>query len=421
MSIEKLLQTIPIPDVVRVKQHFDRPAIADVQAVLRAKLQANSAMHTLKPGQTVAIGVGSRGISNLPLMVRTLVEEIRRVGGKPFIVPSMGSHGGATAEGQTKILANLGVTEATVGAPIKATMETFEVGRTSNNLPVFLDKHVIAADAVVIINVIKPHVAFRGKYESGLMKMITIGLGKQKGAEVCHDLGFGQMAESVPAMARVTLSKINLLFAVGILESAYRETCHIEVLNSGQIENEEPALLAKARRLSARLYFDNLDVLIVDEIGKNIAGTGFNTNAIGRYHTPYASGGPDITRIAVLDITSKSEGNANGIGLADFTTERAFRKISFEQTYPNSLTSTVPITSKIPMVLKNDRLTVQAAIKTSNILDKHGVRLVRIKNTKELDVIEVSINLLTEVEQHPNLERDGESYSLPFDTAGNLF
>jgi hypothetical protein len=405
--MDRLLEHIPLPQVMRVEQRFDRPIVTDVATELSALLRAQGALSSIRPGHQVAIGVGSRGITNLPLLVGRLVEEIKRAGGEPFIAPSMGSHGGATSEGQTKLLANLGITENTVGAPIRATMETIEVGRTANNLPVYLDACVRAADAVVIINVIKPHVAFRGKYESGLMKMITIGLGKQKGADICHDLGFGMMAENVPAMARVTLSKTNLLFAVGLVENAYRETCRIVVLDKHEIEAQEPALLEEARQLSAKLYFDKLDVLIIDEIGKDISGTGMNTNAVGRYHTPYASGGPSITRIAVLDITTKSGGNANGIGLADFTTQRAFSKISFEHTYPNSLTSTVPITSKIPMVLKNDRLAVQAAIKTCNILDKRKVRLVRIKSTKELDSVEVTPNLLEEVNEHPNMASNG--------------
>ncbi len=420
MSIAGILASVPIPDVLRVEQRFPRPALDDAARDLRDHLRAAGVLKSLRPPQTVAIGVGSRGISQLSLLVRTLVEEVRRAGATPFIVPSMGSHGGATVEGQLRILASLGVTEAAVGAPIRATMQTVEIGRTPTHLPVHLDAHALAADAIIVINRVKPHVAFRGRFESGLVKMIAIGLGKQQGAATSHDLGFGSMAENILAMARVTLSTATVLGAVGVVENAYGDICHLGVMPGHAIEAEEPALLELARSLTPRLHFDELDVLIVDEIGKDIAGTGFDTNVIGRYHTPYASGGPAIARIAVLDLTARSHGNAHGIGLADFTTRRAFDKISFEQTYPNSLTSTMPITAKIPMVLENDRLAIKAAIKTCNVLDKRRVRLVRITNTKKLDIIHASEALLDDVVQHPDLAADGEPFGLPFDHAGAL-
>ncbi len=421
MSIAGILSSVPVPDVIRVEQRFPRPVLDDAASDLRDRLRAAGVLQTLHPSQTVAIGVGSRGISQLARLVRTLVEEVRRAGATPFIVPSMGSHGGATVEGQVRILATLGVTEAAVGAPIRATMQTVEIGRTPSHLPVHLDAYALAADAIIVINAVKPHVAFRGRYESGLVKMIAIGLGKQQGAATCHDLGFGYMAENILAMARVTLSTATVLAAVGVVANAYGEICHLSVLPGHAIEAEEPALLERAKSLTPRLHLDELDVLIVDEIGKDIAGTGFDTNVIGRYHTPYASGGPAIARIAVLDLAARSHGNAHGIGLADFTTRRAFEKISFEQTYPNSLTSTLPATAKIPMVLENDRLAIQAAIKTSNVLDKRQVRLVRITNTKRLDVIHVATALLDHVVHHPDLAAAGEPFGLPFDDAGQLF
>lgn len=420
-SIDKLLDSIKIPKMVKVEQRFERPIIKNVESELIKKLDAKKVLRKIKKGQSVAVAVGSRGISNLPLMVKTLISEIKKAGGNPFIVPAMGSHGGATAEGQKSILIDMGITEDYVGAPIRATMEVAQVGESENGLPVFIDKYAYEADAIVIINRIKPHVAFRGKYESGLMKMITIGLGKQKGADICHELGFGKMAENIPAIARVALEKTNLIFGVGVLENAYHETCQIEVLENHEIEQIEPELQEKAKKLSPKLYFDNLDVLIIDEIGKDISGTGFDTNVVGRYHTPYASGGPSITRIAVLDITDTSHGNGNGLGIVDFTTRRAFEKFKFDQTYPNSLTSTVPLSVKIPMVLKNDKQAIQAAIKTCNILDKSSVRMVRIKNTLSLGQIQVSENLLKEVEKNSYQKIVGIPEELKFDKNGNLF
>jgi hypothetical protein len=254
------------------------------------------------------------------------------------------------------------------------------------------------------------------------MKMLAIGLGKQKGADICHELGFGRMSENIPAIGKVTLDSGRVLFAVASLENAYHETARIDVLTPEEVVTEEPALQEEAKRLSPRIHFDMLDVLIIDEIGKDISGTGFDTNMVGRYHTPYASGGPDIAKIAVLDITDVSHGNANGLGILDFTTKRAFDKFDFENTYPNALTSTVPMSVKIPMVLKNDKQAIQAAIKTCNILDKKAVRLARIKNTVAVAEIEISENLIEEARTNPYLEVDADLQpaELPFDKAGNI-
>jgi hypothetical protein len=420
-TIDRLLDPIPIPRLVKVRQSFERPQVADVAGELVAKLRAGGTLARVKAGDRVAITAGSRGITGLPLVLKTIASEIRAAGGEPFVFPAMGSHGGATAEGQRDMLAGMGITEETVGAPIRASMETVEIGVSSNGFPVHLDRFAAEADGIVVVNRIKPHVAFRGPCESGLMKMIVIGMGKQKGADTCHELGFGTMAENLQTMGRVTLAKAKVLCGVALLENAYHETARVEVLSGDEIPVREPALLEEAWRLYPRLYFDRLDVLIIDEIGKDISGTGFDTNVVGRYHTPYVSGGPTITRIACLDITARSHGNANGLGILDFTTRRAFDKFDFDNTYPNSLTSTVPTSVKIPMVLKSDRQAIQAAIKTCNILKKAEVRLARIRNTVALDEIAVSENLLAEVRANARLAVAGEPFALGFDANGNLF
>ncbi|MRR10268.1 DUF2088 domain-containing protein, partial [bacterium] len=337
-TIDRLLDPIPIPRLVKVRQSFERPQVADVAAELVRKLKAAGAFARVKAGDRVAITAGSRGITGLPLVLKTVAAEIRKAGGEPFLFPAMGSHGGATAEGQRDMLAGMGITEETVGAPIRSSMETIEIGVSSNGFPVHLDRFAAEADGVVVVNRIKPHVAFRGPCESGLMKMIVIGMGKQKGADTCHELGFGTMAENLQTMGKVTLAKAKVLCGVALLENAYHETARVEVIPGGEIPAREPALLEEAWRLYPRLYFDRLDVLIIDEIGKDISGTGFDTNVVGRYHTPYVSGGPTITRIACLDITARSHGNANGLGILDFTTRRAFDKFDFDNTYPKSLT-----------------------------------------------------------------------------------
>ncbi len=415
-----MLDSITVPELVKVRQRFERPVIRDLEAELLAKLHGPKGLNKIKKGRRVAIAVGSRGISNQPLLVRLLVREIKKCGAEPFIVPAMGSHGGATAEGQRAMLVGMGFVESHIQASIKTTMEVVRLGVTGNGLPAYIDKHAHEADAVVIVNRIKPHVCFRGRYESGLMKMIAIGLGKQKGAETCHNMGYSRMAENIPALARIILEKSNIIFALGLLENAYHETCRIELLAKDEIEILEPGLQEKAKELSARLYFDTLNVLVIDEIGKDLSGTGFDNNVVGRFTTPFASGGPDITRIAVLSLTEKSRGNANGLGIVDFTTRRVFDGFSFVQTYPNALTSTVPMSVKIPMVLKNDRQAIQAAIKTCNIRNMDKVRLVRIKNTLSLSEIEVSESLLEEVKKNKNLEIISGAYPLDFDEEGNL-
>ena len=422
-AIDSLLDSIAIPDMVRVRQIFPRPQINDLEGHFVGRLEESRLLESIKPGARVAIAVGSRGVSNQPLFVKLLAGRLKAHGAQPFVVPAMGSHGGASAEGQKGMLEGMGVTEEYTGVPIRATMEVVQVGATDDGLPAYIDRYAHEADATVIINRVKPHVAFRGDFESGLMKMVVIGLGKQRGADACHDLGFGEMAKNIPAIGRITLCNSNIVFGVGLLENAYHETCRIEFLDKGRIEETEPGLQSDAKELLPKIYFEKLDVLIIDEIGKDISGTGFDTNVVGRFHTPYAYGfgSPEITRLAILNLTDKSHGNANGVGIADFTTQRVFDKLLFEQTYPNALTSTVPISVKIPMVLKNDRQAIQAAIKTCNRPDKKNVLLARVRNTMRLDEIEVSANLIDLVDRNGNTELVGRPYSFAFNEAGNLF
>jgi hypothetical protein len=421
-TIARLLEDIPVPRVVKVRQVFERPVIADVAAAFRERLLDSRVLGSMQPGMDIGVGVGSRGISNQPVMVRILIDHLKANGAHPFIFPAMGSHGGATAEGQQDLLARMGISEQTMGAPVRATMDVVDMGTAENGLTVWFDAFAAAADGIVLVNRIKPHVSFRGRYESGLMKMIAIGLGKQKGAEACHRLGMERMLGNIEAVGRAALSTGKILFGIALLENAYHETCRIEVLPADRIEEEEVTLQAEAKRLEPRILFDRLDVLIIDEIGKNISGTGFDNNVVGRYHLPHMkSAGPFITRIAALDITEASHGNGNGLGILDFTTERAFSKFSFEESYPNALTSTVPTSAKIPMILKNDRLALQAAIKTCNIADFRQVRLARMKNTLEAHLLEISENLLPEVRANPKMEVLSEAYEFNFNSEGNLW
>jgi hypothetical protein len=419
-SIDQLLGPIALPRVAPVRQRFDRPRLADIEGEITRQITTGGFFSSLKKGQNVAVTAGSRGISNMPLMLRTLVREIRKIGCEPFIFPAMGSHGGATAQGQAEMLQGMGIDEKSVEAPIRSSMETVQIGETDGGLPVYVDAYADKADAIIVVNRVKPHVAFSGPYESGLMKMIAIGVGKQLGADFCHRMGFGCMAENIPAIAKMTIARKNIVCAVGILENAFHETARIEIMRGTDIERRELELLKAAALLTPRLFFDQLDVLILDEIGKDIAGTGFDTSVAGRYHTPHRTGGPQITRMLALDLTEASHGNANGVGILDFTTRRLYEKFRPEHTYPNALTSTVPLSVKMPMVLKNDRQAIQAAVKTCNVEDRDAVRLVRVKNTVALENIWVSEILAPYCEQHPNLEVLGPAVPFAFREEGNL-
>ena len=420
-AIDNLLDPIEIPKVVDVRQKFETQHVSSVEAEVIGNLHETDVLSLLEKDQHVAIAVGSRGIAELPVIVRTLVSELKKIGTKPFIVPAMGSHGGATGHGQKEILEGLGITEVVIGAPIRASMETIKVGVSDLNLPVYMDKNAYDADATIVINRIHPHVSYRGDFESGLMKMVTIGLGKLKGANICHDLGFGVMHKNILDIGRKCILEANIIFGMAIIENGYHQVHTIQVLRSEEIEREEPRLLELAKKLEPCIYIQEIDVLIMDKIGKNFSGAGFDTNIIGRYGTPFISGGPNIKKMAILDVTDISYGNCMGIGLAEFSTKRLFDKFSFESTYPNSLTATVQNGIKIPMILKNDKQAVQAGIKTCNVSDKNRVRLVWIKNTLEIDKIKVSESLIEEIEFNKNLDIISDPYEIKFNEKGNAF
>ena len=419
-AIDQLLDHIPIPPVTEVRQYFEDAHLEDPEASTRQAVEKTGGLGGLRRGRSVALAVGSRGIAELPALVRGVVSAVKAAGAEPFVVPAMGSHGGATPEGQAEILAGLGITKEAVGAPIRATMDTVELGTSEGGLPVHIDRHAAEADAIILINRIHPHPAYRGAYESGLMKMIAIGLGKLTGANICHDLGFGVMDKNIADIANTCLAKKNILCGVAVLENAYHQIYSVEAVPGREIPVRERDLLKRAMELEARFYFAQFDVLIMEEIGKNIAGSGFDTNIVGRYSTPFISGGPSITKMSILDVTDVSHGNCMGVGMADFTTRRLFDTFSFENTYPNSLTATVQGGVKIPMVLKNDKQAIQAAIKSCNIPDKSKVRLVWLKNTLDIGRIRVSEPLLQEVRAHKNMKVVGESQEIVFDREGNV-
>ncbi|MFL5658399.1 MAG: lactate racemase domain-containing protein [Ktedonobacteraceae bacterium] len=418
--LHQLLDPVPIPQVARVRNEAPvPPAIEDIHAAVHEQMQRADAQHMFKAGQRIAVGVGSRGIGRLAEIVAALISELRALGTEPFIIPTMGSHGGATAEGQREVLSHLGVTPESVGAPIESQMETVEIGRAADGTPVRLDRLAVAADGIVFVARVKPHTAFRGTYESGLAKMIAIGLGKQAGAAACHARGFSEMARMVPALAEVALARAPIRFGLAVLENAHDQPYKILVVPANQIMEREPGLLEEAKQAMPHIPFTNLDVLVIDEIGKNISGDGADPNITGRYPTPDASGGPEVNKQVVLDLSDSSDGNANGVGTADFTTVRLARKMDLGRTYPNALTSTVPGPVALPMVLPSDRLAFAAALLTCNAVG-HEPRLMRIRNTLRLDEFWVSTGLLGEVEQNPTLHIVAGPGPLQFDQEDNL-
>ena len=419
-GIERILEGVPLPAVVPVRQDFAPSPIDDLPAAVEAALAAGGLARMVRPGQRVALAVGSRGLANLPALVRLLVAALRRLQAEPFVVPAMGSHGGATATGQTQLLAKMGVTEAAVGAPIRSSMEVVALGEAAPGLTAYSDRLAAAADATLILGRVKPHSSFRGRYESGLIKMLAIGLGKQKGAESCHTRGFGQLAERIAAAGQTVLARGNVIGGLAVVENACHQTHHLELVPAAAIAEREPALLELAWQLYPRLPFDELDVLVIGRIGKDISGTGLDCNVVGRYTTPFASGGPAITRLVALDTTPLTGGNVNGIGVVDITTQRVFDKFSFAETYPNALTSTSTAAVKIPMVMADDRRAIQAAIRTSTIPDPAAVRLAWIRDTLSLDRLQVSANMAAEVDARPEAQITGPPQPQPFSAAGLL-
>lgn len=418
--MQQLLEAVPLPDMIQVRQRFSNPTVEDVDLAVHKAFTTESSKVKWPESGEIAVVVGSRGISDIDTITRAVVAELRSRGYRPFIVPGMGSHGGATAAGQREVLESLGVTEALVGAPIRASMEVVQVGTLSSGLPVYIDRLAYAADGIVVINRIKAHTAFRGPYESGIVKMIAIGLGKQLGAESCHKLGFGHMAKHIVEVTELALQTGKILAGVAVIENAYDHVTDIQVLPATEILAREPALLEVAKRNMPRILVDEFDVLVVDEIGKDISGDGMDPNIMGRYPTPFASGGPNITRICVRRLTDRTHGNANGIGAADTTTKQVLAAIDFDKTYPNAITSTIITPVKLPMVLDNDKLAIQAAVKTSNVLREDAVRLVHIRTTLRLDVIRVSPSLLPTLTNRADIEVLSAPAAWEFDSTGAL-
>ena len=409
-----------VPRMVRVRQTFARPRVADIpravgDALARAGLP-------IKRGDTVAVGAGSRGVANIGVIVGATVRWLQNLGARPFVFPAMGSHGGGTPEGQISVLEHYGITEATMGCPIRATMDVVQVGEALG-MPVWLDRYAAEADWIGLVNRVKPHTDFKGSIESGLFKMLTIGLGKWKGALQYHRANVNHGYEKViTAVGREMLGKARIGFGLGVAENGYEETARIEAFTAATLEEGERRLLKDAREWMARLPFAAFDVLIVEEMGKNISGSGMDTNVIGRPSNPHEPfpADPKILWIVALDLTEDSYGNATGIGNADFTTRRLVEKIDMKPTLINCITACAPNGAKVPATYETDREAIETALSCIGLAPPEQARVVRIKNTLLLSEIEVSEALLPEVRKRSDLAPLGDLAPLAFDVAGRL-
>ncbi|MCI8531397.1 MAG: DUF2088 domain-containing protein [Lachnospiraceae bacterium] len=421
--VAELVKDTCVPKMFRVKQVFPRPKIEkeEIPGLIENLLSQEKFASRVKPGMRIAITAGSRGVANVALTTRCIANFVKSRGALPFVVPAMGSHGGATAEGQKALLAGYGVTEEYVGCPVLSSMEVKKIGVNEEGGDVYIDKNAAEADGIILGCRIKPHTAFRGPYESGMMKMMAIGLGKQYGAEVCHEAGFKNMAKNVPLFGKCIIQNAPVLFAVPTIENAFDETCRILAVAAEDIEEQEPGLLKEAFSYMPRILVDSCDVLIVDQIGKNFSGDGMDPNITGTFCTPYASGGIDSQRVAVLDLSPETHGNGLGIGLASATTKRVYDQLDLAAMYPNAITCTVLTGVRIPLVMESDKETIQVCIKSCNEIDKKNPRVVRIPNSLHLEHIMLSEAYLDEIRGNPNLMIESEPEYLPFDENGNLW
>lgn len=419
----KLVNRTPLPKIALCRQWFPRPRIDDPAAAVHEAMKADC-VAKVKPGMSIAVTAGSRGIADFAPLVAAIVAEIRARGATPFVVPAMGSHGGATAEGQTALLAKLGVTEETVGAPIRSSMETVEVGTLDDGSSVRIDRIAHEADGIVAFNRIKPHTSFRAPNESGLAKMLAIGLGKQSGAEVCHARGAEMLPVYVDWMARMKLERCKILFGIGTIENAYDELARVVALDSvGLMEAEQP-LLREAAANMPRLPVGtmdtptpegDLDVLVVDTMGKEYSGTGMDPNITHRFTTPSMKPTLHISRIAVLNLSPRSNGNAVGVARAEVATERLAAAFDRELVYANAITSTNLIQGQVPMIMPDDKTAIQTVVKSCGAVDITRPRLLRIQNTLHLEYFYASEAMLPEIEARENAEIIGAPEEMRFE------
>ena len=422
--VSRLCGEIKLPRMLKVKQHFDPSCIKkdDIPKAVFDELSKPELADAIKPGMRIAVTCGSRGVANIAVITRAITDYVKSKGAHPFVVPAMGSHGGASAEGQKALLASYGVTEESAGCPIHSSMETVSLGKTK--APVYevrLDKHAAQADGIIAAGRIKPHTDFHGEYESGIMKMLAIGLGKRDGADICHQFGFGRMAEMVLLFGKAIIENAPVIMGFGILENAYSQTYKVAAMPAGEIEKREPQLLKEARSRLPFLPFETCDVLVVDKFGKDISGLGMDPNITGASPcTPFVKSGFSAARTVVLDLTKETHGTAMGIGAADVITRRLFNKIDFEASYVNAITSRGIDYVRIPLIADNDREAIQTALRTCIGIDKDNPRIIRITDSIHTEIFYIS-EVLEDEAVKKNLEILESPGGWKFNEEGNLW
>jgi len=420
---------VPYPKTLCIRQTFERPVVKDIAAAVRTALERLDLGRTIRPGQTVALTAGSRGIANIPAVLRATAQFLKDLGARPFLVPAMGSHGGGTAEGQRQVIESYGITEEFVGAPIRASMEVVSLGTTAEGYPVYLDKHAGQADHIGVVGRIKPHTNYHGSVESGLLKMMMIGLGKHVGALAYHRILLEEPYDQVVrSVGRLMRQKAAIAFGLGLVENAYDETALVEAVRPADFEPREEELLVLARRWLARLPIAEADLLIVDEIGKDVSGSGMDTNVVGRKRSlrfgkvvePADFRMPMMRHIFVRGLSAHTHGNATGIGLADFTTTRLVKAMNYRATCINCLTAGYPDGANIPVHFDTDREVIDAALAIAGRRQPEEARVLRIRNTLCLEEIQVSEACLNEPSRQTEFVPLGSARLLTFDRDGNL-
>lgn len=410
------------PKFAKIKQKFQVESLKNIPAAISEQFNHVKSDEKIKPGMEIAITVGSRGIANIPLIVKSVADEIKKRGATPFIIPSMGSHGGATAEGQIEVLEGLGVTEESAGCEIRSSMDVVVIGETSAGIPVYIDEHAYHADGIIIMGRVKPHTDFKKDIESGVLKMASIGMGKHKQALALHTYGIEGIRDMMPEVGKVAIRNSNTLFGIAIVENAHEETAIIEAINPGQIEERERELLKQAFDLMPSLPVDEMDILVVDEIGKNYSGTGMDTNIIGRIRVLGVEEPkkPNVKYVIASNLSEASHGNALGIGLADLTTKRLFEKIDLKTMNENVVTSTFLDRAKIPIVLDNDQEALKAALRANWGIAWEEARIVRIPNTLHIGELFVSEVIFNELKDKENIEIVEDLHEMEFNEEGHF-
>ena len=423
-TVSRLLRDVPLPRMFHAAQAFPDAHIEreGIEKAIFSEIARSGAGDRVKPGMRIAVTAGSRGIRNVDEITRSVVAWAKTRGAVPFIVPAMGSHGGATADGQKELLAGYGITEQAMGCEIRSSMDTVLLGHSELGKPVYMDRNAYESDGVILSCRLKPHNAFRGPIESGPCKMMTVGLGKQKGAEQVHADGMDIIFQNIPTMAKVTLSTGKILFAIPCLENAYDQTLMFEAIPAEKILEREPELLKVAFVNMPSILVGEGDVLIVDRVGKNYSGTGVDPNITGTFSTPYASGGVKVQRTCFLNLSEESHGNSLGVGLASAITRRIFDQIDADAMYTNCITSTVIKSAMIPCVMSTDKEAVQFCLRTCNRVDADHPRVIRIRNSLHIGQIMLSEAFYEDVRagKYPGLTALNAPEDMLFNDQGTL-